>query len=91
MGEVYVAYHTHLKRPVALKTVTLAPSAGPEAISRFYREMEAVGRVQHQNVVRATDAREFGGSGQCGGQQEGETGVPAEVRKFVGPACAARQ
>ncbi len=55
MGALYEAEHTRLKRKVALKVIR-ADRGGDEMASRFEREMEAVGRLDHPNLVRATDA-----------------------------------
>ena len=56
MGKVYKAWHRNLKRHFALKTLRTDVAATSEAINRFYREMEAIGRINHLNVVHATDA-----------------------------------
>lgn len=61
MGKVYKARHTRLKRIVALKVLPKERLDNPEAIARFEREMEAVGRLEHANIARAHDAREIGG------------------------------
>jgi serine/threonine protein kinase len=61
MGTVYKALHTKLKRHVALKVVVSRRLSDPAAIARFHREMEAVGRLDHQNIVRAHDAGECDG------------------------------
>jgi hypothetical protein len=61
MGEVYRAFHTRLKQPVALKVLPAARMADPAALARFEREMEAVGRLNHPHIVRATHAGEAGG------------------------------
>ncbi len=61
MGAVYKARHKHLERFVALKVLSADRARDAQAVSRFYREMKAVGRVDHPNVVRATDAREIDG------------------------------
>ena len=59
MGDVYQAWHTKLKKVVALKLLTPDRARHPAAIARFQREMEASGLVgDHPNVVRATDANE---------------------------------
>ncbi len=61
MGTVYKATHVRLKRTVALKVLAPHLLDDPEALSRFRREIEAVGNLPpHQNVVLATDARQSG-------------------------------
>jgi len=57
MGQVLKARHRRLNRVVALKV--LAPSAveSEAAVKRFLREVEAVARVDHPNIVTAFDAR----------------------------------
>ncbi|NUQ64445.1 MAG: SUMF1/EgtB/PvdO family nonheme iron enzyme [Pirellulales bacterium] len=60
MGEVYQAQHTRLNRLVALKVLTKSRFDDPEAVARFEREMKAVGRLDHPNIVRALDARKIG-------------------------------
>jgi serine/threonine protein kinase/WD40 repeat protein len=62
MGTVYRAEHTKLKRIVALKLLPPSRVQDARAIARFEREMEAIGRLDHPSVVRATDAGEYGGS-----------------------------
>ena len=61
MGAVYRAFHTKLKRPVAVKLLPSYSQRSPQAVSRFHREMEAVGRLDHPNIVRAHDAGEADG------------------------------
>jgi len=61
MGTVYRAVHTRLKRPVAVKLLTAQRLADPQAVARFQREMEAVGRLSHPNIVQALDANEVEG------------------------------
>jgi serine/threonine protein kinase len=58
MGTVYKARHTKLKRVVALKVMSKRRLGDDRAIIRFEREMEAVGQLDHPNIVRALDARE---------------------------------
>lgn len=62
MGAVYKAEHTKLKRIVALKLLPPSRVQDSRAIARFEREMEAIGRLDHPSVVRATDAGEHDGS-----------------------------
>ena len=61
MGTVYQAQHVRLKRVVALKVLPKSRLENTEAIARFEREVEAVGRLDHPNIVRALDAREVDG------------------------------
>src|SRR5437660_1222608 len=58
MGTVYRAWHTRLKRAVALKTLRADLLDNAPAVARFHREMEAVGKLDHPNLIRATDAGE---------------------------------
>ena len=62
MGAVYQARHLKLKRVVALKTLNRERGWGAQIIGRFEREMEALGQLDHLNIVRAYDAREIGGT-----------------------------
>ncbi len=61
MGAVFKAFHSKLKRSVAVKLLPAYRQTSPQAVARFHREMEAVGRVDHPNVVRAYDAGEADG------------------------------
>ncbi|MCY2987639.1 MAG: serine/threonine-protein kinase [Planctomycetota bacterium] len=61
MGTVYKAHHTRLKRPVAIKLLPTGRTRDPQAVARFQGEMEAVGRLDHPNLVRAHDAGEAEG------------------------------
>ena len=58
MGNVYRATHTKLKRTVALKVLPSRRWSNTLAVSRFEREMEAIGTLDHPNIVRASDAGE---------------------------------
>jgi serine/threonine protein kinase len=58
MGTVWKAWHTRLKRTVALKTLRAECMDNAPAVARFQREMEAVGKLDHPNLIRATDAGE---------------------------------
>ncbi len=57
MGRVYRARHLRLGREVALKVIK-GHCIDPEAIRRFEREMEILGRLDDPHLVRATDAGE---------------------------------
>ena len=61
MGTVWKALHTRLKRPVAIKLLPAERTRDENAVARFQREMEAVGRLDHPNLVRAHDAGEAEG------------------------------
>ena len=62
MGSVFRAFHSRLQRYVALKLLPqLDRMHRPDTIARFDREMAAVGRLRHPNIVQATDAGEENG------------------------------
>ncbi len=61
MGTVYRARHTRLKREVAIK-VLREDRLSARQIARFEREIEAIGKVDHPNIVRATEADERDGT-----------------------------
>jgi serine/threonine protein kinase len=56
MGAVYEAVHDRLGKAVALKVLPRTLAIDPEQLARFEREIRAVGKLDHPNVVRATDA-----------------------------------
>lgn len=58
MGAVYKAEHARLEMIVAVKILADHLTNDGQAIARFDREMKAVGKVSHLNIVRATDAGE---------------------------------
>ena len=62
MGRVYKALHTKLDRVVAVKVLPRGRLEDRHAITRFEREMKAVGRLAHPNIVQAHDAREIDGT-----------------------------
>jgi len=59
MGTVYKARQGRLDRIVALKVLSVGRTGNPQAAVRFEREMKAIGRLDHPNIVRAYDAREI--------------------------------
>lgn len=61
MGTVYLALHQALDRRVALKVMQRERMLKPEAVARFQREMKAVARLHHRNIVMAYDAGEVDG------------------------------
>lgn len=60
MGVVYLGRDTKLDRLVAIKTLPLFEEFNTddlqEAIIRFFREANAAGRLQHDNIIRIYDA-----------------------------------
>ncbi len=61
MGAVYKALHTQLEKVVALKALPAERMQDAAAVERFRREMKAVGKLSHPNIVTATDAGEADG------------------------------
>ena len=56
MGKVYKALHRELQRIVALKVLNRDLAENSEFVKRFRREMRAVARLSHPNIVQAYDA-----------------------------------
>ena len=61
MGTVYLARHNKLQRECAVKVLDARGDVGSRTIRRFRRETRSLGRVQHPNLVEATDAGEADG------------------------------
>jgi eukaryotic-like serine/threonine-protein kinase len=61
MGLVFLARHVRLGRTVAIKLLPGLRQSDKSAIVRLQREIAAAGRVQHENIVFATDANEEDG------------------------------
>ncbi|GIW80372.1 MAG: hypothetical protein KatS3mg105_2179 [Gemmatales bacterium] len=60
MGIVYKARHIRMNRFVALKIIDKKHLANPDAVRRFYQEIQAAAQLSHPNVVIAYDAGQSG-------------------------------
>lgn len=61
MGTVYEALHLSLNRTVAIKLLPAESLKKTALVTRFQREMQAVGQLSHPNIVAAHDAGEVDG------------------------------
>src|SRR5262245_41337538 len=59
MGIVFKAEHRRMKRIVAVKVLPPAALKNPTVLKRFHREVEAVAKLAHPNIVAAHDADEY--------------------------------
>ncbi len=55
MGEVYLAEHEMMKRPVAIKVIRPNRAHDPSALVRFEREVRATSRLSHWNTIEIFD------------------------------------
>jgi serine/threonine protein kinase len=55
MGVVYRARDTRLGREVALKVLPKAFAEDPDRLRRFEQEAQAVGRLNHPNILAVHD------------------------------------
>jgi len=62
MGVVLKAEHQRMKRLVAVKMIAARTLQSPDAVGRFYREVEAAARLNHPNIVQAYDAGQHEGT-----------------------------
>jgi serine/threonine protein kinase/WD40 repeat protein len=56
MGQVFKAQHRHMDRIVAIKLLPTALTQDAAAVKRFQREVKAVAKLTHPNIVQAYDA-----------------------------------
>jgi len=61
MAIVYKAEQLSLNRTVAIKILPKRFSENPEYVQRFYKEGQAAGKLNHNNIVQAFDVGEAGG------------------------------
>ena len=61
MGKVYKAEHRRMRRLVAVKILPPSAVDSPDAVRRFYREMQTAAQLSHPNIVTAYDAGEHEG------------------------------
>jgi serine/threonine-protein kinase len=59
MGIVFKAEHRRMKRIVAVKVLPPSALKNPTVLKRFHREVEAVAKLAHPNIVAAHDADEY--------------------------------
>jgi serine/threonine-protein kinase len=55
MGEVYLAEHQLMKRPVAIKLIRPSKAADKQALARFEREVRATAKLSHWNTIEIFD------------------------------------
>ena len=55
MGAVYMAHHSGLNKPVAIKVLPSNLAENPEYIERFKREARLAAKLEHPNVVQVFD------------------------------------
>ena len=56
MGRVFKAVHRKMNRTVAVKLLPESLVQSPESVERFRREVQALARLSHPNVVAVHDA-----------------------------------
>jgi serine/threonine-protein kinase len=55
MGEVYLAEHQLMKRPVAIKVIRPEKAGDPQVLARFEREVRSTAKLSHWNTVEIFD------------------------------------
>jgi hypothetical protein len=93
MGVVYQARQTQLDRLVALKMILVGGHAGPDELTRFRTEAEAIGRLQHPNIVQIYEVGQHNGlpflclefcpGGSLAQKLDGTPLPPAEAARLV--------
>ena len=62
MGRVFKAVHRKMNRTVAVKLLPESLVQSPESVERFRREIQALARLSHPNIVAVHDAGEADGT-----------------------------
>ena len=74
MGEVYLAHDEKLNRDVAIKVLPSAYAADPERLRRFEQEAQAIGALNHSNILAVYDVGTHDGAPYVVSERlEGET------------------
>lgn len=60
MGTVFLCEHRYMRRRVAIKILPPEKNHSQHTIDRFYREAQAIARLDHPNIVRAHDIGHHG-------------------------------
>ncbi|MBW2526817.1 MAG: protein kinase [Deltaproteobacteria bacterium] len=55
MGEVYLAHHVALDKPVVIKVIVAELASSPTKVDRMRLEAQSLARLDHPNIVRVTD------------------------------------
>ncbi len=61
VGDVFLAEHISLRKRVVIKLLQAHALQKEDAVQRFQREMLAIGKLDHPNLIKATDAGEADG------------------------------
>jgi serine/threonine protein kinase/N-acetylneuraminic acid mutarotase len=60
MGQVFKAHHVSMDRTIALKIIAKDRVSDRVAVARFYREVRAVAKLSHPNIVTAFEVNQIG-------------------------------
>jgi serine/threonine protein kinase len=60
MGQIFKAHHVSMDRTIALKIIPKDRMSDPTAVSRFQREVRAVAKLSHPNIVIAFEVNQVG-------------------------------
>ena len=82
MGYVYKARHRRMNRIVALKTLPKEARQSRDAVRRFEREIETLGKLSHPNIVAAHDAFQASGAHFLVMEYVPGVGLPSLIRDY---------